>query len=284
MICPNELRDVYAAGRLIPFIGAGVSMSVSWKTSSSGGRDQVMRGPSWSELVNEAARRLGFEDPELARMRGTDLQILEYYRIKEHGSFYGLTNWLVTEMRPPDDALRNSPIHRELARLALCNMFYTTNYDNFVERAFFLHGRKYRRVAIEAHMAAPNDPDICEVIKFHGDLENPDEMVLSERDYERRLTLETVMDYRFRADLLGRVVLFLGYSFRDWNVSYLFRLMNERFHNLPGSPSGRRAYITVSDPSDFEVQLFRARNIEVIPIPGRAQTDEIATLLAEMQH
>lgn len=167
--------------------------------------------------------------------------------------------------------------------MALCNMFYTTNYDNFIERAFSLHGRKYRRVAIEAHMAAANDPDTCEIIKFHGDLENPDEMVLSERDYERRLTLETVMDYRFRADLLGRVVLFIGYRFRDWNVSYLFRLMNEKFHSLPGSSSGRRAYITVSDPSDFEVQLFRARNIEVIPIAGRTQTDEIATLLGEMQ-
>lgn len=284
MICPNELREVYAAGRLIPFVGAGVSMSVSWKAVGSTGPDKILRGPSWSELVDEAARRLGFSDPELARMRGTDLQILEYYRIREHGSFYGLTNWLVTEMRPPDDALNQSPIHRELARLSLCNMFYTTNYDNFIERAFSLYGRRYRRVAIEAHMAMPNEHDVCEIIKFHGDLENPDQMVLSERDYERRLSLETVMDYRFRADLFGRVVLFIGYSFRDWNVSYLFRLMNDRFHNLPGSPSGRRAYITVADPSDFEVQLFRARNIEVIPIAGRAQADEIAKLLAEMQH
>jgi SIR2-like domain len=278
MTCPTELRDVYAAGRLIPFIGAGVSMSVSWEQDG-----KMKRGPSWAELVNEAAKRLGFEDPELIRVRGTDLQILEYFRRKEHGSFYGLTNWLVTEMRPPDEALRKSPIHTQLSALALCDLLYTTNYDDFIERAFGLNGRKFRRVAIEAHLTSPAEPEACDIIKFHGDLQNPDQMVLSESDYERRLALESALDYRFRADLLGRAVLFIGYSFRDWNVSYLFRLINERFAGLPGSPSGRRAYITVADPSDFEIQLFRARNIEVIPINGKVQTEEISSLLAEMR-
>jgi hypothetical protein len=278
MNCPNELREVYSTGRLIPFIGAGVSMSVTWE---SGGVKK--RGPSWVELVDEAARRIGFEEPNLLRVRGTDLQILEYFRIREHGSFYGLTNWLVTEMRPPDEALLRSPVHSQLAQLSLCRLFYTTNYDDFIERSFELLGRKHRRVAIEAHMTTASAVDTCDIIKFHGDLENPDQMVLSESDYERRLKLDTVMDLRFRADLLGSVVLFIGYSFRDWNVSYLFRLINETFKGLPGSPSGRRAYISVADPSDFEVRLFRDRNIEVIPISGRAQADDIAALLAEMR-
>ncbi|HXJ15538.1 MAG TPA: SIR2 family protein [Candidatus Limnocylindrales bacterium] len=278
MNCPNELREVYAEGRLIPFIGAGVSMSVTWE------RDHVQkRGPSWTELVNEAGRRIGFDDPSLLRVRGTDLQILEYFRIKEHGSFYGLTNWLVTEMRPPNEALERSPIHAQLAQLRLCKLFYTTNYDDFIERSFALLGRKFRRVAIEAHMTTPEAPDTCDIVKFHGDLESPEEMVLSERDYERRLKLDTVMDVRFRADLLARAVLFIGYSFRDWNVSYLFRLINENFKGLPESPSGRRAYITVADPSDFEVRLFRERNIEVIPISGRRQATDIAALLQEMR-
>jgi len=102
-ICPSELRDHYWSRRLIPFIGAGVSMSVVW---DQGG--ETKRGPSWKELVDQAARRLGFDDPELLRVRGTDLQILEYFKIKKHGEFASLTNWLFAEMRPPDDALKNS--------------------------------------------------------------------------------------------------------------------------------------------------------------------------------
>jgi hypothetical protein len=251
-------------------------MSVSWGSGK--------RGPSWRELVDQAARKIGFDDPDLLRVRGTDLQILEYFRSKKHGSLTALTNWLVTEMKPPDDALLNSLIHRELVEMQRCRLFYTTNYDDFIERAFELHSRSYKRVAVEADMTSLGaSGDFAEIIKFHGDLETPDRMVLSESDYERRLTLEDEMDYRFRSDLLGRAVLFIGYSFRDWNVSYLFGLINDRFKQLPGSPTGRRAYITVADPSDFEYELFRRRNIDVIPVPGRDQTSHIATLLQEMR-
>jgi SIR2-like domain len=280
VVCPDELRDVYFSRRLIPFIGAGVSMSVSWQDHPGG---DTKRGPSWSELVSEAARKLGFSDPALLRVRGTDLQILEYFRLKKSG-FYALTNWLYAEMRPPDDALRRSVIHEKLAGLTRCNLFYTTNYDDFIERSLQLWGRTPRRVAVEADMARDQlATPVCEVVKFHGDFEYPQHMVLSESDYETRLTLESAMDFRLRADLLGRQALFLGYSFRDANVSYLFRRVNTIFQRLPGSPTGRRGYITVADPSDFEIELFRARNLEVIPIDGREQAEEIASLLEAMK-
>jgi hypothetical protein len=104
-------------------------------------------------------------------------------------------------------------------------------------------------------------------------------MVLSESDYEKRLRFAEVEDQRLKSDMLGRALLFLGYSFRDWNVSYLFRLVNDQFGDLPSAPTGRRAYITVSDPSDFEYELFRARNIEVLPIRRLAMTEDIVDLL-----
>ena len=274
--CPQELLDVYSSGRLIPFVGAGVSMSVSWQDHPGG---EQKRGPSWTELVDEAARKLGFADPALLRVRGTDLQILEYFRIKL-GTHHPLTNWLYAEMRPTDEDLRKSAIHQGLAGLTHCNLIYTTNYDDFIERGLGLHGREWRRIAVESDMVGSHlRPGVCEVVKFHGDFDYPVHMVLSESDYEQRLTLETAMDYRLRADLLGRVVLFLGYSFRDANVSYLFRRINSIFKMMPGSPTGRRAYITVADPSDFETELFRARNIEVIPVSGRNQTEDLAHIL-----
>ena len=60
MLCPPDLRKRYQSERLIPFVGAGVSMSVRWRKD---GADT--RGPSWSELVDRAAQLLGFEDPQL---------------------------------------------------------------------------------------------------------------------------------------------------------------------------------------------------------------------------
>jgi SIR2-like domain len=277
--CPSELRDHYLSERVVPFIGAGVSMSVLWTQAG-----ETKRGPSWAELVDQAALKLNFKDPELLRVRGTDLQILEYFKIKNSGQFASLTNWLYSEMRPPDLDLSQSTIHRELARLAKCRIFYTTNYDDFLERSFGLHHRSFRTIAVEADIAEPSRVlDACEIVKFHGDLNHPDKMVLSESQYEKRLRLDSEMDYRLRSDMLGRVLLFLGYSFRDWNVSYIFRLINDLFHELPSSVTGRRAFITVPDPSDFEFQLFRARNIEVIPIDSKDQTISISSLLADMR-
>ena len=251
-------------------------MSVTWTDPTSGVQ---RRGLSWSEFVDQAARRLGF-DPELLRMRGEPLQILEYYRIKESG-LGSLVNWLMTEMRAPDEALLKSKIHVELAQMALCSTFYTTNYDDYIERAFKLHGRSAKSVAIEAHMGG--NTSATEIVKFHGDFGWHSEMVVSESDYMERLAFNSPMDWRLRSDLLGRAVLFLGYSFQDSNVAYLFHIVNKLFSHLPLSGSGRRAFIVVPDPSDFEETLFRQRNIEVVPVSRQTMSDEIAALLQDVR-
>lgn len=251
-------------------------MAVKWMENG-----QVKRGPSWNDLVRRAAFELGAKaHPELLLMRGTNLQVLEYFRVK-FGNTVRLQNWLYGSMRPPDADLGASEIHAELAKLDLCNLIYTTNFDDFIERSLSLHGRPCHVIAKEADMDA--NPDALQVIKFHGDLNNPSEMVLSETHYEERLSLHTAMDYRLRADILNRAVLFIGYSFNDPNVAYLFRLMNNTFKGLPHSRTGRRAYITVADPSDFEITLFQERNIHVIPVRGTNITQDVAEVLRELR-
>ena len=274
-LCPVELRQRYHEERVVPFVGAGASMSVEWTRDGN-----PICGPSWEQLVSQAATLLGFEDVSLARVRGTDLQILEYFKRRNNQETAKLTNWLAKYMDPPDDALLNSPIHRELAKLDKCRLVYTTNFDNFIERSFRLSKRDHTVVSFEAEMGVARS---CEIVKFHGDLDHPSEIVLTESDYEKRLSLAMPMDHRLRADLLGRVILFLGYSFRDPNVSYLFRLFMDQNLDQRGSLVGDRAYIIVADPSDFELKLFEARRIRVIPIRRSRQTDDIAQLLAEMR-
>jgi hypothetical protein len=108
-------------------------------------------------------------------------------------------------------------------------------------------------------------------------------MVMTESQYERRMELKDAMDLRLWSDLLNRSVLFIGYSFRDPNVAYLFRQMADRFKSLPNTTSGRRAYIVVQDPSKFERRLFEARNIAVLPVDGRTRTQGIADLLNQVR-
>lgn len=90
------LRARYQEGRLVPFIGAGASMAVSWE------QDGVERcGISWSALVDQAARLLGYEGADMLRVRGTDLQILEYYTAKNEGQIAELRNWISSTFSAP---------------------------------------------------------------------------------------------------------------------------------------------------------------------------------------
>jgi SIR2-like domain len=275
MSAPLELRTLYRDGRLLPFVGAGVSASVEWEEGSI-----IKRGPSWTELVDHAASELGFQPADLIKARGTDLQILEYFKLHFSGHTR-LTNWLLLNMRPPDEAICKSPIHNQLAQMDRCKIIYTTNFDDFIERSLALNGRQYKAVAIEAHMRP--DPNSTEVIKFHGDWDHPDRMVLTESDYERRMEFKEAMDLRLWSDLLNRSVLFLGYSFRDPNVAYLFRQVKERFKGLPNTATGRRAYILIQDPSQFERRLFQERNIEVVAIESSGRTEAVAELLNDIR-
>lgn len=274
------LRARYQEGRLVPFVGAGASMAVSWEKDG-----EERTGISWAALVDQAARLLGYDDASMLRVRGTDLQILEYYTAKKGGQTAELRNWIGQALSAPDDALAQSPVHTALTRLVKCRVMYTTNYDNYIERSLNLADRPAMAVAVERHLAEVLKADSAsqvpttQVVKFHGDLDNPERMVLSERDYDKRMRLEDVEDRRLTADALGRAVLFIGYSFSDANVSYLFRLMNEAFGALPEDTTGRRGYILVADPSDFEITLYDARNIEVIPIRSEYRTGDTAAIL-----
>jgi hypothetical protein len=185
-------------------------------------------------------------------------------------------------MSVDEEALRNSEVHAALAALSSSRTFYTTNYDDYLEKGLKLHGRTPVRIATEVHVPSLLVPHDAEVIKFHGDWDFPETMVLTEQDYHRRLELSTLMDSRMRADMMGRAVLFLGYSFRDWNVAYLFHVINREFQNLPQIGSGRRAYIAVGGPSDFEIELFHRRNIDVIELDRGNETADLAHLLGEI--
>jgi hypothetical protein len=274
MSCPLDLRRLYRERRVVPFVGAGASISVSW----SGG---TKRGPSWEAMVDQTARLLGCEDANLLRLRGSDLQILEFFKIMNH-ELAPLTNWLSREFSEATDAdILSSPIHSELVQLDRCSIYYTTNYDDFIERALKKAGRSTHIVSGEHTIA--HDRSVVEVVKFHGDFNNPKEMVVSESQYMERMRLESPMDFKLRGDILGRAVLFVGYSFRDPNVNYIFHIVNRLFANLPHSPTGRRAYIILPEPSEFERRLFSERNIEVIPVGADDISDNVAAVIREMR-
>lgn len=98
------------------------------------------------------------------------------------------------------------------------------------------------------------------VARIHGALEAPDSIVLSESQFKALLTDETY------ADLLGscflhRNVIFLGFSFYDPAVRYVFDDLNRRFGSA--SPGRHMALLPQDAASEF-LQKAGRLNIEVV--------------------
>jgi hypothetical protein len=198
----DELAAAISQRKAILFVGAGASMSVGL--------------PSWDVLAKHMAEELAVPAEMLS---GVSYQTLaEYYRLRA-GSIGPLRSWMDRHWHVSQEAIAASPLHRLIVQLDF-PIIYTTNYDRNLEAAFDLHGCPYDRIANARDIAAA-EGKVTQIVKFHGDFEDDGSLVLAETDYFNRLSFEAPLDVKFKADALGRTILFIGYSMSDINIRLL---------------------------------------------------------------
>lgn len=197
----GELVEAVRARRCILFAGAGLSMAVGL--------------PSWSQLIDHMRRELDLTDVQTEVGYQT---LAEYYRL-EKGSIGALRSWMDRTWSVSEQKVARSAIHTLIVQLDF-PILYTTNYDNNLEVAYRLAGRGFAKIVNARDLTRA--PDGCtQIIKFHGDFEEDSSLVLGETDYFDRLSFDSPLDVKFRADALGRTVLFIGYSMSDMNIRLL---------------------------------------------------------------
>ncbi|KRB85332.1 Sir2 family NAD-dependent protein deacetylase [Sphingomonas sp. Root710] len=201
----SKLAAAVRAKRAILFVGAGLSMSVGL--------------PSWSQLIEHMRRDLGLSE-EVGKW--TYQTLAEYYRLK-HGSIGPLRSWMDRNWSVAAERIRESKIHELIVELDF-PIIYTTNYDNNLELAYKFHGKPYVKVANTSDVVNA-DADLPQIVKFHGDFDDDESLVIAETDYFKRLAFQSPLDIKFKADALGRTLLFVGYSMSDLNIRMtLFQL------------------------------------------------------------
>jgi hypothetical protein len=205
---PAELAAAIKERRAILFAGAGLSMNVGL--------------PSWQQLIDRMGQELGLTDDHKASRITNHHTLAEYYRIQQ-GSIGPLRSWMDRNWKVADEAVRGSRMHELIVSLGF-PIIYTTNYDRNIEAAFAAHGRDYVKVANARDIAKTRD-GVTQIVKFHGDFDDDDSLVLTETDYFNRLAFDSPLDIKFRSDALGKTVLFVGYSMTDMNIRLLL-------HNL----------------------------------------------------
>lgn len=264
---PTILRDLRRDGRLIPFVGAGLS--------------QPLGLPNWSTLIDFIAKQLDYE-PEVFKLNGNELQLAEYY-VAIKGSIGPLRSEMDRRFNPTDDEIKKSRAHGALVEMKL-PLIYTTNYDRIIERAFDLRGAASHTIAnLDDIVAAPADTS-TQIVKLHGTFDDDASLVLTETSYFDRLEFEAPIDIKMRADILGKTLLFIGYSLKDLNIRYmLYKLHKMRRQMRRDSSDYRSAFLTSFGSNEIQRRLLAKWNIEIVDLDPVNKTDSLAEFLESLK-
>jgi hypothetical protein len=263
-----RLQQEYRDGRLIPFLGAGFS--------------KPLKLPDWRELMGWMAERLGIEQ-DLFLLHGRYEQLAEYFELVGHDHFQQLV-YEMTRRFDSEEAVRarqKSRMHLALAGLDW-RTIYTTNYDSHVEGALQDAKKKAAMLASFEDFQLRREPGTCEVIKFHGTLAKPETIVLTESTFFQRMALESPVDQRLRADLLSHSFLFIGYSFNDLNIRYIWYRMHQLQRQGQGGarrPAARRCFFATFGVGPIQPELLERWNIDVIQLDPTDKDASVAGLL-----
>ena len=262
----DELLDAHRTGKLMLFVGAGVSANLGL--------------PSWSELIGHIANELGY-DPKIFSTYGNYLALAEFYK-KKKGHLGALRSWMDREWHKSTTDIKKSDIHRLITE-GNFSRIYTTNYDRRLEYAHDAYGVEYDKITSVADLVSVRDGH-RQIIKFHGDFDADESIVLDETSYFQRLNFDTPLDIKLRNDVLGSSVLFIGYSLNDLNIRLLFYKLTEMWNRSTLASARPKSYIFANRPNPVAEEVLRHWGIEMIVSeeddPKKALSDLLEELVA----
>jgi hypothetical protein len=262
----EELAYSIKQRRAILFVGAGVSMSVGL--------------PSWQMLIEHLAEELGVDQRTIGGPDCSYQMLAEYYRLKQ-GSIGPLRSWMDRNWAVSREKVKASRVHQLIVSLDF-PIIYTTNYDRNLEVAFEIHERDFAKVANAKDLAkAPQD--VTQIIKYHGDFDDDTSLVLAETDYFNRLSFDSPLDVKFRADALGRTVLFVGYSMSDMNIRLLLHRLWETWNRSGYEKDRPKSFVFMPRPNPVQEAVLGRWGITVLSEEANNPEAALCTFLSKLK-
>lgn len=222
----NFVNEIKAENAAI-FVGAGLSIPAGIV--------------DWRNLVRPLAEEL-----KLDVNREHDLIAIAQYHCNQNGCNRGHINQrIIDEMSNKGNITIN---HQILARLPI-KTFWTTNYDKLLERSF----REANKIVDVKHTVKQlaNTVSARDVVlyKMHGDVDTPDDAVLTKDDYESYHLTMTPFVNALSGDLISKTFLFIGFSFQDPNLDYILSRVR-----LALRGSQRRHYCIMKEATELDFE------------------------------
>jgi hypothetical protein len=206
---PKPLLDDIAAGKCLPFVGAGFSQNAKLPAD--------VKMPDWQGLTVVLAHAVGVS-PKQSGPAVASAYERRFGRVQ-----------LIEAIR---DALHSDSIEPGVAHSALAGLpfdtIYTTNFDLLLESANSLIHKPYRSLVGELQIPFHGGPLSTNIVKMHGDLRHEEHVVITQEDYDRFLDRYPVISTHLSAMLITRTALFLGYSLTDPDFTHIREVVRSR--------------------------------------------------------
>ena len=121
------------------------------------------------------------------------------------------------------------------------------------------------------------------MVKFHGTFSDDASLVLTESSYFERLEFESAIDIKLRGDILGRTLLFVGYSLKDINIRYmLYRLHKLRSRLRQHGKRTPSAFLVTFGSNEIQKTLLGKWDVIVIELDPIDKTRSMADFLESL--
>lgn len=230
---PRGLRLALAKDRWLPLIGAGLSANAT----TADGR----RPPAWQQLGQEFAKEL-----EVDAVNPIDALSAFQSMYDRPYLINRLSEFLLVDHVEPGE------VHQAFAQLPF-DMIVTTNFDFLIEQSYREQRRPCLPLLGESQLTIARRPEATYLLKFHGDINHPDSLVLTEDDYDGFLQRHPVLTTFLSSLFLNREPVLIGYSLDDPDLREILTLLRERL-----GPMTRAVWaILATDPDGTEPKFLR---------------------------
>ncbi|MTP78861.1 SIR2 family protein [Turicibacter sanguinis] len=235
---PNieDLKNDYLAGKIVPFIGAGLS--------------SPFEVPTWKKLIQEIAEKYSVDDKIFIRdavnfkLNTGDfwgaIKVLKDFALLEDSDIQNKIVEIIkrNQIELSDDSLHN---YKDLAEMNF-QVYLTTNYENLIYE--YLRCRNIPILFKDINFNMQNLFDEQRIFHLHGIISNPGTIVISRESYEELYKDEKYKNL-LKAVTSSKKLLFLGFSFDDQFVKQLIMDHKQFFQG--------EHYIILDNPSDTKI-------------------------------
>jgi hypothetical protein len=190
-------------GNAAVFAGAGTSVDAGFV--------------NWKGLVAPFAKEI-----DLDIEKETDLVGLTQYYINKKRNRGSVNQQIINQF---SSECAETEVMNLLTRLPI-STYWTTNYDKVIENGLKNNNRRGDIKRKRDDLAISIRDSDAIVYKMHGDVDSPNEAVISKDDYERYSEKNSLFVTALRGDLVSKTFLFIGFSFEDPNLESILGKVN----------------------------------------------------------